>query len=279
MSPRAVLRVLAPLLALVALFATSADARSPAWRPRPVEPAFSFRVDDANGRALPVFRHHGTTFVWGNAGERFAVRIDNPTSERVEAVLSVDGRDAVSGEVADFTRQRGYLIAPFSSLVVEGFRSSLDEVRAFRFTRPEQSYSARRGTPENVGIIGVAFFKERRRAPLAIKPRPRPHTKDAPEASAPEASRSRDSEAPAGPRSSTDNLGTAYGERRTSLVTEVAFDREHSTRPNFTTTVRYDDRNGLVARGIDVSAFDRRVVSRKHDPRAFPVSRFAQPPP
>jgi hypothetical protein len=236
-------------------------------------------VDDSSGRALPVFRHHGTTFVWGNAGERFSVRIENPTAERVEAVLSVDGRDAVSGEVADFAEQRGYVIAPFSSLVVEGFRSSLEEVRAFRFTRPDQSYSARRGTPENVGVIGVAFFKERRRAPIAIKPRPRSHTKDAPEASAPEASRSRDSEATASPRSSTDNLGTAYGERRTSLVTEVAFEREHPTRPAFTTTVRYDDRSGLVARGIDVSAFDRRVVSRPRNPQAFPVSRFAEPPP
>jgi hypothetical protein len=279
MSPRAVIRLLAPLVGLLVLFATSADARSPRWRPRPVEAAFSFRVDDASGRPLPVFRHHGQTFVWGNGGERFAVRIENPTSERVEAVLSVDGRDAVSGEVADFAVQRGYVIAPFSSVVVEGFRSSLDEVRAFRFTRPENSYSSRRGTPENVGIIGVAFFKERRRAPIALKQRPRPHTKAAPEASAPEAARSRDAEAPAGPRSSTDNLGTAYGERRTSFVTEVAFDREHSTRPSFTTTVRYDDRNGLVARGIDVSAFDRRVVSRQRDPQAFPVSRFAEPPP
>jgi hypothetical protein len=207
------------------------------------------------------------------------VRIENPTAERVEAVLSVDGRDAVSGEVADFAEQRGYVIAPFSSVVVEGFRSSLDEVRAFRFTRPQNSYSSRRGTPENVGIIGVAFFKERRRAPIAVKPRPRLHAKGAPEASAPEGRRSRDSEATASPRSSTDNLGTAYGERRTSLVTEVTFEREHSTRPSFTLTVRYDDRSGLVARGIDVSAFERRVVSRPRVPQAFPVSRFAEPPP
>jgi hypothetical protein len=207
------------------------------------------------------------------------VRIENPTAERVEAVLSVDGRDAVSGELANFAEQRGYVIAPFSSVVVEGFRSSLEDVRAFRFTRPENSYSARRGSPENVGIIGVAFFKERRRAPIAVKPRPRPHTKGAPEANAAEGRRSRDAEATASPRASTDNLGTAYGERRTSVVSEVAFDREHSTRPNFTTTVRYDDRNGLVARGIDVSAFERRIVSRPRDPQAFPVSRFAEPPP
>jgi hypothetical protein len=276
MSPRAFVWMLAPLMAWVVLFATSADARPPAWRPRPVEPAFSFRLDDSAGRPLPAFQHHGRTFVWGNAGERFSVRIENPTSERVEAVLSVDGRDAVSGEVADFTRQRGYVIAPFSSVVVEGFRSSLDEVRAFRFTRPEHSYSARRGTLENVGIIGVAFFKERR-VEIA-RPRPRPHKKSAPESRAPDGARAESSERSTGARAATDNLGTAYGERRSSLVTEVTFERAHATLPTFTTTVRYDDRDGLVARGIDVSVLERRVVSRPRDPQAFPVSRFAEPP-
>lgn len=280
MSYRAVLRVLAPFVSLFLLFTASADARPPrVWPPRPVQAAFSFQLEDADGRRLPVFRHQGTSFVWGNAGERFTVRVHNPTGERVEAVLSVDGRDGVSGEVADFTRQRGYVIAPFSSVVIEGFRSSLEEVRAFRFARPEHSYSARRGTPENVGVIGVAFFRERRRAPAPIAKRKAAPSKDAAprsaesgEARADNADRAR-SAAP-----SVDNLGTAYGERRTSLVVEVAFEREHSSRPAFVTTTRYDDRDGLVARGIDISAFDRQVVRQKHNPQAFPVSRFAPPP-
>ncbi|MGC4091663.1 MAG: hypothetical protein QM756_28035 [Polyangiaceae bacterium] len=94
----------------------------------------------------------------GRAGERYAVRVENPTSDRIEVVVSVDGRDAVSGRVADYRRQRGYVIAPRSSIVVDGFRRSLSEVAAFRFSNPSSSYSARRGTPENVGVIGVAFF-------------------------------------------------------------------------------------------------------------------------
>jgi hypothetical protein len=262
------------------LFTTSADARPPrVWPPRPVEAAFSFRLEDHDGRPLPVFQHQGRSFVWGNAGERFVVRVHNPTAERVEAVLSVDGRDAVSGQVADFARQRGYVIAPFSSVAIEGFRSSMEEVQAFRFARPEQSYSARRGTPENVGVIGVAFFRERRRAPAPIAQRDgAPSTKSAPRSAESGEARADSAERSRRPAGTVDNLGTAYGERRASLVVEVSFERQHSTRPAQVTTTRYDDRDGLVARGIDVSAIDRRVVRRPHEPQAFPVSRFAEPP-
>jgi hypothetical protein len=267
------------LLSLFVLFSASADARPPrVWPPRPVQPAFSFRLEDHDGRSLPVFRHQGATFIWGNAGERFAVRVHNPTAERVEAVLSVDGRDAVSGDVADFAQQRGYVIAPFSSVLIEGFRSSHEEVRAFRFARPEQSYSARRGTPENTGVIGVAFFRERRRAPAPIARRDAaPSKRAAPRSAESGEARADNADRATSPGRSVDNLGTAYGERRVSLVVEVSFEREH-TRPTLVTTARYDDRDGLVARGIDVSAFDRRVVRRPHDPKAFPVSRFAEPP-
>jgi len=48
----------------------------------------------------------------------------------------------------------------YGTVVVDGFRRSLDETAAFRFSRPSSSYSARMGTPENVGVIGVAFFSE-----------------------------------------------------------------------------------------------------------------------
>src|SRR2546422_280885 len=79
---------------------------------------------------------------------------------RVEAVVSVDGRDVVSGNPGDYMRERGYIIPPHGSVVVDGFRQSLSRAAAFRFSRPGSSYSSRMGTPENVGVIGVAFFGE-----------------------------------------------------------------------------------------------------------------------
>ena len=75
--------------------------------------------------------------------------------------MSVDGRDAVSGQPGDYVSQRGYLIEPWGTLLVEGFRRSLDEVAAFRFTDRSESYSALRGTPENVGVIGAVVLAKR----------------------------------------------------------------------------------------------------------------------
>jgi hypothetical protein len=131
-------------------------------------------LEDAQGNELRTFRHEGTTFVLGYLGERYNVRITNHGERRVEAVLTVDGRDAVSGAPGDFVHQRGYLVAPHGSVVIDGFRRSLDQTAAFRFSRPGESYSSRMGSPENVGVIGVAFFPERR----ALRPRPPVRTWD-----------------------------------------------------------------------------------------------------
>ena len=79
-------------------------------------------------------------------------------------MLSVDGRDAVTGRVGDFVNLRGYVIDPYANITVEGFRQSWGRVASFQFTSPGDSYSARQGTPQNVGVVGVAFFPERRQA-------------------------------------------------------------------------------------------------------------------
>jgi hypothetical protein len=229
-------------------------------------------LQGAGGERLRTFHHSGQTFVLGQPGERYSIRIQNPSNRRVEAVVSVDGRDAISGDPADFVRQRGYVIPPFGSVTVDGFRTSLERVAAFRFTDPENSYSARLGTPENVGVIGVAFFPEQKletpkvaRRERAAGPARRPAK---PSASAPGA---------AAERSDSNRLGTEFGEARMSSVTEVSFTRESASRPARVVTLRYDDASGLRARGIDV--FERSFRPVSHEPEAFPRSRFAAPPP
>jgi hypothetical protein len=273
-------------LALVSGFALLAvlgaasvcNAESP-WRRRPAAPVVApYRVslEAPDGAPLPTFQHAGTAFVLGEAGERYNVRVDNPTGERVEAVITVDGRDAVSGALGDYVAQRGYLIEPWGSLVVEGFRRSLDEVAAFRFTAKGQSYSARRGTPQHVGVVGVAVFPEKRRPPrpVARPPEPaRPRTMDgghddSARGAAPAQRKS------AGPS----NIGTEYGESQASSVVEVPFERRSQTRPAAVLRLRYDDYRGLRSRGIDVSSWGSDYRS---EPEPFPYSqsRFAPPPP
>jgi hypothetical protein len=125
-------------------------------------------LEDEFGNALRTFYKSGSTFVLGGVGDRYNVRLRNHTDRRVEAVVSIDGRDAVSGRVGDFVRERGYVIPPYGSVLVDGFRQSFSQAAAFRFTSPGDSYSSRMGTPENVGVVGVAFFPER----YVSRPRP-----------------------------------------------------------------------------------------------------------
>ena len=75
------------------------------------------------------------------------------------------------------------------------------------------------------------------------------------------------------------NIGTQYGEREDSSVVEVAFERRSKTHPSAVLTLRYDDYNGLAARGIDLSSLG--YAYRKPyegEPEPFPYSRFAPAP-
>ncbi len=241
------------------------------WRPT-VATSVSVAVEDAGGRPLRTFAHQGRTFVLGERGDRYAINVRNDSSERVEVVVSVDGRDAVSGKVADF-EERGYVVAPHGSVTIDGFRTSLDEVAAFRFASPGASYSARMGTPENVGVIGVAVFAEKRQRPVEIAQRsPGGRRAKARSASPP----APESESKAS-RDEAGNLGTEFGEQRTSRVSQTSFERA-SRSPARVITLHYDDTRGLEARGIDV--FGERGWRRAAaDPQPFPGRRFATPPP
>jgi hypothetical protein len=228
------------------------------------------------GQHLRTFQHQGRTFVLGRLGERYGIRVTNPSEERVEAVITVDGRDAISGRVGDYVSNRGYLIGPHDSVLVEGFRQSLAAVATFRFSHPAQSYSSRMGTPENVGVIGVAFFPERRR-PVTLLPAPRRVAPSSEAEGAPTA-RSKGGRA-AAPRAEEHRLGTEYGESRSSEVREVPFERADPGHPARVVVLYYDDAQGLEARGIRV--FDDRPWWQPSPttPDPFPAARFAPPPP
>jgi len=84
----------------------------------------------------------------------------NGTGRRFEAVATVDGLDVISGRRGSY-ENRGYLLDPWATLEIDGFRQSEDEVAAFRFSKVDESYAAQQGQARNVGVIGVAFFAER----------------------------------------------------------------------------------------------------------------------
>lgn len=260
-------------------------------------------VVDAQGRNLPTYHHRGQTFVLGHYGHRYAVRVYNQTGRRVEAVVTVDGRDVVSGEEGDYTRQRGYVIDAYGMVEIEGFRRSHRTVATFRFTDPGDAYSSRMGTPQHVGVIGVAVFPERVHHTVVPRPRPRRYVDDelrnsygSGSAGSAERARKRSGASPSAPSAAAepsrdahesmaesrvggmqrDNLGTRYGENRDSHSRDVRFHRASPARPAAVISLRYDDRDGLVSRGIDLHPH-RPVV--RNEPSPFPYNRFAPPPP
>jgi hypothetical protein len=115
---------------------------------------------DEFGRPLPAVDVGGRRYAIGEAGQRYQVSIDNHSGERWEVVVSVDGLDVIDGRTAAF-HKRGYIVEPWSTIVIEGWRTSSDSIAAFRFGELHDSYAARKGEARNIGVIGVAFFRER----------------------------------------------------------------------------------------------------------------------
>jgi len=213
-------------------------------------------VDRSRGETLPTYAHRGASWVAGRPGSRYAVRLTNRSGGRVLVVLSVDGVNAVSGETAA-PGQTGYVLEPWQTTEITGWRKSLTEAAAFYFTALPDSYAARTDRPDNVGVIGLAVFRER--APELILRR---QFDDAPrvaqgrvERDGLERDRAAESAAAAAPAPSAksvprdERLGTGHGEREYAPTTQTRFERA-SDRPAEIVRLRYDSLENLLAAGV-----------------------------
>jgi len=263
-------------LLLPALLATTllSGACFPAWG-RPVVEVDV--VDRDSGQWLPEYRHRGDTWIAGAPGHRYAVRLTNTSGERVLVVLSVDGVNAVTGEDAH-PSQAGYVLAPWQSTEIAGWRKSLDDIAQFVFTDLPDSYAARTGRPDNVGVIGVAVFREAR--PIAYEPpAPPPIAREsrAAKASAPAAAHAE--AAAATDAVAQQRIGTGHGQREWSPVGRTEFVRA-SRHPSQVSELRYDAYERLAALGIVPRDYRYYGYGSPHDgtPTAFPGGFVADPP-
>jgi hypothetical protein len=220
--------------------------------------------DRVEQRTLPVYWHEGRAYLVGKPGNEYQIAVRNRAGQDVLAVVSVDGVNVVSGETASAS-QSGYVIDTWRGMDIKGWRKSLSRTAAFYFTELPDSYAARTGRPENVGVIGVALFRRKAEqppmsfnAPFVLKDR----------------SDSAGGSAQAAPRAEEkreNSLGTGHGRGETSQARYVGFERA-SAAPDEVITLYYDSYANLAARGVIRPEYSR------HEPQPFPERFVADPP-
>ncbi len=242
--------------------------------------------DRTSGRLLPVVWHGGRHYVAGQPGHEYEVRLRNNGDGRVLAVTSVDGVNVISGETAS-PAQSGYVLNRYGALSVAGWRKSMERTAAFYFTALPDSYAARTDRPHDVGVIGIALFREapryrwdERDAEIAGKARPYPPP--APSADRARAE-SRAGSLPAEPSASGDydgmarsprtqeKLGTGHGRNEWSSASYTQFERASRT-PDEIVTIYYDSHANLVASGVLPAS-----PMHPRRPRAFPAGFVPDP--
>jgi hypothetical protein len=240
-------------------------------------------IDRDTGEVLPVHYYHGEYWVAGRPGARYAIEVRNCAEGRLLAVTSVDGVNVLSGNTAGWN-QTGYVFDAGEDYRISGWRKSHTEVADFTFTDLPNSYAARTGRPANVGVIGLAVFREltpppapvpKVGGPTAGKPAPLPAdslTRSNSMSARASSAGAAFAEAPvAAPK-----LGTGHGEREYSYVVDTAFRRAQS-EPNEVIRIRYDSLDNLVAMGIVMAPAPTTPV-----PNPFPRSserQFVPDPP
>jgi hypothetical protein len=198
--------------------------------------------DRTEGRRLQLYWHEGRAYVVGKPSNEYQVTLRNRIREELLAVVSVDGVNVITGQTAD-PSQSGYIVSSGASIDIQGWRRSLSQTAAFYFTSLPDSYAARTGRPDHVGVIGVAVFRKRQAPPPAPIGNAEPLRRD----SAAEA-----------------QIGTGHGRHEASPAYYAAFERVSST-PAEVITLYYDSRANLVARGIV-----RDAIPVAPYPRPFP---------
>jgi len=225
-------------------------------------------IDRDTGCVIATHYYRGEYWIAGRPGARYAIAIRNHLGERLLAVTAVDGVNVISGDTASWD-QTGYVFAPRENYQITGWRKSNAEVAAFEFAAAPDSYAARTGRGGNLGVIGVALFRERAPSPPQAEAQavgPPWAGLNAPAPAAPAAAAmDRAARSALG-----EQLGTGHGEREASSVVQTDFERLQSS-PSEVIRLRYDSLENLLAMGVI-----RQPLPVRPTPEPFPASPLAR---
>jgi hypothetical protein len=247
-----------------------------------------------DGASAPLYFRPGTSdrhYFQAFKGRNYSLLVKNTTGRRVGVLIAVDGLNVVSGEQSKLDRhEQMYVLDPYESADIQGWRTSLDHVRRFVFVDEERSYAERTGQANgDMGWIRVVAFREVEQRSWWDRAR-RGHVSDerridggAPMSDAAPAPReSEKSTLPrmeAAPPMSAQGYndapqgapGTGWGDKRYDPVQQTSFQAESWAADQI--TLRYEYANGLRALGISPRELRNRVYQRDRGQYGF-----AQPP-
>lgn len=221
-----------------------------------------------DGVPLTQYAARGTHYIEAVEGRDYAIRLSNNSARRVAVALSVDGLNTIDAKTTTAGEASKWVLAPWQTVVIDGWQVSSSHARRFFFTTEERSYGAWLGTTTNLGVIEAAVFRERQpfldrflkgessRAPAGEAPadgrhrsessRKAPIPNPSPEAAAPGA---RSSDAQSKRAELSDDLAaTGIGSRVDNPVRRVSLDLEG--HPAAHLRVRYEYRPQLVSLGV-----------------------------
>jgi len=253
---------------------------------------------EVEGERLPLYpspRWDARHYFEASRGREYAVTLRNTTPERIGVLVSVDGLNVITGQRSALAGGESmYVLDPYGSATIRGWRTSLSDIRRFVFVDEQHSYATRSGQANgDLGWVRVLAFREQR--PIAWRERRvrldgGPTDRAEPAAPAPETGsldgagpRAQDApgaarkdapgEAAGLAKSECSNPGTGWGRAGYDPVQRVEFTAQSDALDRI--VLRYEYPDGLRALGI-VPLGDR-DRDRTHQ-RDRGELGFAQPP-
>ena len=221
-----------------------------------------------NGESIRVYAaKNGRLYVEGRPGSPYTIRLHNKSPRKVLFIPSVDGLSVIDGQPASAS-SGGYVVRAYGYVDLKGWRNSLDDVAQFNFSPIDKAYAAQTDQPQNTGVIGVLVFNEKT-PPVNLDHFESLTLRSKGMDSGPASFGS------AATRGVRQGIGTGYGPKVVDRVNTTTFDREDF--PVTQLVVYYDDREGLVLRGISFREVPEIVVESSDQPKPF--TGFCPPPP
>ena len=115
-------------------------------------------IDDKNNK-WSFFKRDDEINVFGEVGKNYQLYYINYSRNTYEVVATVDGLDVINGKAGSL-KNNGYILRPFRTLAIKGFRKNDSEVAAFTFSQASKAYANHtdEGSANNIGVIGTAIF-------------------------------------------------------------------------------------------------------------------------